>query len=131
MATPMRRPRRSTTRERTKGTTPPPTPRTSTCVGRGSISSAIALGSCAAFIAGVAIRYGASPIVDPLASFLVVAILVAGALRLIKDAVLVLLDAAPPRLPVARVRKVVLAYPGVKGVHALHIWSLGTGSRCG
>jgi Co/Zn/Cd efflux system component len=39
----------------------------------------------------------------------------------------VLLDAAPPRLPVARVRKVVLAYPGVKNVHALHVWSLGTG----
>jgi cobalt-zinc-cadmium efflux system protein len=86
-----------------------------------------ALGSCAAFIAGVAIKYGASPIVDPLASFLVVAILVIGALRLVRDAGLVLLDAAPPRLPVARVRKVVLAHPGVKHVHALHVWSLGTG----
>jgi cobalt-zinc-cadmium efflux system protein len=86
-----------------------------------------ALGSCAAFIAGVAIKYGASPIVDPLASFLVVAILVIGALRLVRDAGLVLLDAAPPRLPVARVRKVVLAHPGVVKVHALHVWSLGTG----
>ena len=66
-------------------------------------------------------------VVDPLASFLVVAILVVGALRLMRDAGLVLLDAAPPRLPVARVRKVVLAHPGVKGVHALHVWSLGTG----
>jgi cobalt-zinc-cadmium efflux system protein len=86
-----------------------------------------AMGSCAAFVAGLAIKYGASPIVDPLASFLVVAILVVGALRLMRDAGLVLLDAAPPRLPVARVRKVVLAYPGVKHVHALHVWSLGTG----
>jgi cation diffusion facilitator family transporter len=86
-----------------------------------------ALGSCAAFVAGLAIRYGASPIVDPLASFLVVAILVVGSLRLMRDAGLVLLDAAPPRLPVARVRKLVLAYPGVKHVHALHVWSLGTG----
>ena len=86
-----------------------------------------AMGSVAAFGAGLAIRYGASPIVDPLASFLVVAILVVGGLRLIRDAILVLLDAAPPRLPVARVRKVVLAQAGVKGVHALHVWSLGTG----
>ena len=86
-----------------------------------------ALGSFAAFIAGVAIKYGASPIVDPLASFLVVAILIIGALRLVRDAGLVLLDAAPPRLPVARVRKVVLAHPGVVQVHALHVWSLGTG----
>jgi len=86
-----------------------------------------ALGSCAAFTAGVAIKYGASPIVDPLASFLVVAILVVGALRLLRDAGLVLLDAAPPRLPVARVRKLVLAHPGVRQIHALHVWSLGTG----
>ena len=86
-----------------------------------------ALGSVAAFGAGLVIRYGGSPIVDPLASFLVVAILVIGALRLVRDAVLVLLDAAPPRLEVARVRKLVLAYPGVRGVHALHVWSLGTG----
>lgn len=86
-----------------------------------------ALGSFAAFIAGVAIRYGASPIIDPLASFLVVAILCIGAFRLVRDAGLVLLDAAPPRLQVARVRKVVLAHAGVKDIHALHVWSLGTG----
>jgi cation diffusion facilitator family transporter len=86
-----------------------------------------ALGSCAAFVAGLAIRYGAPAIVDPLASFLVVTILLVGAYRLLRDAGLVLLDAAPPRLPVARVRKVVLAYPGVKHLHALHVWSLGTG----
>jgi cation diffusion facilitator family transporter len=86
-----------------------------------------ALGSLAALVAALSIRYGASPIIDPLASFLVVAILVVGALRLMRDAGLVLLDAAPPRLPVARVRKVVLAHPGVKAIHALHVWSLGTG----
>ncbi len=86
-----------------------------------------ALGSFSALVAGLAIHFGASPIVDPLASFLVVAILVVGGFRLLRDAGLVLLDAAPPRLPVARVKKCVLAYPGVKGVHALHAWSLGTG----
>jgi cobalt-zinc-cadmium efflux system protein len=86
-----------------------------------------ALGSFAALVAGAAIHYGASPIVDPLASFLVVAILVVGAFRLVRDAGLVLLDASPARLPVARVRKCVLGHRGVKSVHALHVWSLGTG----
>ncbi len=86
-----------------------------------------ALGSFAALAAGVAIHYGASPIVDPLASFLVVAILVVGAFRLVRDAGLVLLDAAPARLPVARVKRCILAHPGVTSVHALHVWSLGTG----
>lgn len=86
-----------------------------------------ALGSVAAFVAGLAIRYGASPLVDPIASFLVVAILVVGALRLLRDAGAVLLDAAPAHLPVSRVKKVLLAMEGVRDVHALHVWSLGTG----
>ncbi|MCW5837027.1 MAG: cation transporter [Labilithrix sp.] len=86
-----------------------------------------ALGSLAAFVAGLAIRLGASPIVDPLASFVVVAILVIGALRLLRDAGLVLLEAAPRHLPVEKVEKVLLATEGVTGVNALHVWSLGTG----
>ncbi|MDB4944742.1 MAG: Cobalt-zinc-cadmium resistance protein CzcD [Labilithrix sp.] len=86
-----------------------------------------ALGSFAALLAGVAIQLHVSPIVDPIASFLVVAILLVGAFRLLRDAGLVLLDAAPPRLPVARVKRTVLAHAGVKSVHALHVWSLGTG----
>src|SRR5690606_2416147 len=70
---------------------------------------------------------GGSPLVDPIASFLVVAILAVGALRLIRDAGAVLLDAAPKHLPVAKVKKALLAVEGVKGVHALHVWTLGTG----
>ncbi len=86
-----------------------------------------ALGSLAAFIAGLAIRLGAPSIVDPIASFVVVAILVVGALRLLRDAGLVLLEAAPVHLPVAKVEKVLLAVPGVSRVSAVHVWSLGTG----
>ncbi len=86
-----------------------------------------ALGSLAAFAAGLALRFGASPIVDPLSSFVVVGILVIGALRLIRDASLVLLEAAPPRLGVERIRARVLGQPGVTSIHALHVWSLGTG----
>jgi cobalt-zinc-cadmium efflux system protein len=50
-----------------------------------------------------------------------------GAIRLLKDAVLVLLEAAPPHLPVAAVRSVVGATAGVEEVHDLHVWSLGAG----
>lgn len=86
-----------------------------------------ALGSAAAFLAGVAIKLGAPAIVDPLASFVVVAILFIGAIRLLRDAGLVLLEAAPKHLSVARVEKALLAMDGVEKVHALHVWSLGTG----
>jgi solute carrier family 30 (zinc transporter), member 1 len=86
-----------------------------------------ALGSFAAFVAGLAIRLGASPVVDPIASLLVVAILVVGAVRLLRDAGVVLLEAAPKSLPVAKVEQALLSLDGVIGVSALHVWSLGTG----
>lgn len=86
-----------------------------------------ALGSLAAFVAGLVIRYGGTPLVDPIASFLVVAILVVGAVRLLRDAGGVLLDAAPKHLPVAKVKKALLRIEGVQTIHALHVWSLGTG----
>lgn len=86
-----------------------------------------ALGSVSAFAAACAMRLGAPAVVDPLASFVVVIILVVGAIRLFRDATLVLLDAAPRRLAVDRVKKAILAQPGVGSVHALHVWSLGTG----
>jgi cation diffusion facilitator family transporter len=86
-----------------------------------------ALGSFAAFSAGLAIRLGAPSFVDPIASFVVVAILVVGALRLVRDAGLVLIEAAPAHLPIDKVRKALLGIEGIAHVDRLHVWSLGTG----
>lgn len=85
------------------------------------------LGSLAALTAAIVIRAGGTPRVDPIASFLVAGILVLGALRLIRDGVLVLLEAAPVHIPVGAVREVILSFPGVIGVHDLHVWTLGAG----
>jgi cation diffusion facilitator family transporter len=85
------------------------------------------LGSIAAIIAAIVIRFGGSAAVDPFASFLVALILVAGAIRLIRDATLVLLEASPPHLPVGAIREVILGFPGVREVHDLHVWTLGAG----
>jgi cation diffusion facilitator family transporter len=85
------------------------------------------LGSLAALAAAIVIRAGGPASADPIASFLVAAILLAGAFRLIRDATLVLLEAAPPHLPVGAVRNVVSAFPGVTHVHDLHVWTLGAG----
>ncbi|MCL2778355.1 MAG: cation diffusion facilitator family transporter [Polyangiaceae bacterium] len=86
-----------------------------------------ALGSLAAFVAGLAMRVGAPAMVDPLASLFVVAILLVGAARLLRDAGMVLLEAVPMRLSVATMKRAILEHPGVIHLHALHIWSLGTG----
>lgn len=86
-----------------------------------------ALGSVAALVASLVIRFGGTPLVDPIASLIVVAILLIGAFRLLRDAGAVLLDAAPKHLPVEKVKKMLLDIEGVKEIHALHVWSLGTG----
>jgi cobalt-zinc-cadmium efflux system protein len=85
------------------------------------------LGSLAALIAAVAIRLGGPPSIDAFASFVVALILVLGALGLLRDATLVLLEAAPIHLPVAAVRTVVANFPGVREVHDMHVWTLGAG----
>ncbi|HEX3771520.1 MAG TPA: cation diffusion facilitator family transporter, partial [Polyangiaceae bacterium] len=85
------------------------------------------LGALAALVAAVILRFWGQPLADPIAGFVVAAILVVGALRLGRDATLVLLEAAPPHLPVERIRAVVAETPGVRAVHDLHVWTLGAG----
>jgi len=86
-----------------------------------------ALGAVAALVAALVIRFGGPPAADPIASFAVAAILVVGALALLRDASLVLLEASPTHLPVALVRQIIGGFPGVTSVHALHVWTLGAG----
>jgi cation diffusion facilitator family transporter len=85
------------------------------------------LGALAALCAALVIRFGGPPAADPIASFVVAAILFFGSLRLLRDATHVLFEAAPPHLPVEAIHQVVAAFPGVVGVHDLHVWTLGAG----
>ncbi len=85
------------------------------------------LGALAALCAALVIHFGGPPSADPIASFVVAAILLFGALRLLRDATHVLFEAAPFHLPVEAIHQVVAAFPGVVGVHDLHVWTLGAG----
>ena len=78
-------------------------------------------------MAALVIRYGGHPAADPIASFLVAAILLYGSLRLLRDATLVLLESAPRHMPVATIREAIAGFPGVTAVHDLHVWTLGAG----
>lgn len=85
------------------------------------------LGGIAALVAALVIRFGGSPAADPIASFAVAAILLFGSLRLLRDALLVLLEASPPHLPLATIRQIITGTPGVVDLHDLHAWTLGAG----
>jgi cobalt-zinc-cadmium efflux system protein len=86
-----------------------------------------ALGAVAAIIAAMVIRFGGPPAADPIASFAVAAILFAGSLRLLRDALMVLFEASPAHLPVAAIRNIIAGFPGVVAIHDLHVWTLGAG----
>jgi cobalt-zinc-cadmium efflux system protein len=62
---------------------------------------------------------------DPLASVVIAAIIVFSAVRLVLDAVNVLLEGAPGHLDSGDVRRCLLTTRGVCEVHDLHLWSLG------
>lgn len=86
-----------------------------------------ALGAIAAIGAALVIRFGGSPAADPIASFVVAAILLFGSLRLLRDATLVLLESAPRHLPLSTIRAFIQGSPGVTSLHDLHVWTLGAG----
>jgi cobalt-zinc-cadmium efflux system protein len=86
-----------------------------------------ALGALAAIAAALVIRFGGPVAADPLASFVVAAILLFGSLRLFRDATMVLLESAPAHLPLKKIRDLILGSPGVISLHDLHVWTLGAG----
>ena len=85
------------------------------------------LGALVALFAAMAIRLGGSPRVDPVGSLVVAVILALGAARLLRDAALVLLEAAPHHLPSRIVRDAVRTETGVVDVVQLRVWTLGAG----
>jgi len=85
------------------------------------------LGSVAAIIAGLAVRYKGWIIADPVASIVMTALIVRGAWQLVRESVDVLLEAVPPHISLEQVREAIAAVPGVCSVHDLHVWTVTSG----
>jgi cobalt-zinc-cadmium efflux system protein len=86
-----------------------------------------ALGSVQAIAAGALILMYGWHWVDPLASILIALLVVYSAWSLISQSVHVLMEGAPPHIPVADVRTALKDLDTVKDVHDLHIWSITSG----
>ena len=86
-----------------------------------------ALGSCAALVAAVVIATTGFQRADPLASLLIAVLILPRSWQLLRDAVAVLLEAAPPDLDVEDVRAHLSGVGGVVGVHDLHAWMITSG----
>ncbi|MGQ0505404.1 MAG: cation diffusion facilitator family transporter [Myxococcaceae bacterium] len=65
--------------------------------------------------------------VDPLISVLISLVIVVSAVRLVRDAVDVLLEATPAHVDLRAVRDLMAKVPGVTAVHDLHVWTISSG----
>jgi cobalt-zinc-cadmium efflux system protein len=87
-----------------------------------------ALGSVAAIAAGVVIVTTGWKPIDPLLSLLVAALILVSALRLLREAVHVLMEGVPLHVRLDAVGHDLAALDGVRRVHDLHVWTLSSGS---
>lgn len=77
-------------------------------------------------LAAIVIRYTQWLWVDPVVGLIIVAIVIWGALGLLRDSLHLILDAVPHYIDQAGVKSYLANLPGVQAVHDLHIWGLST-----
>jgi cobalt-zinc-cadmium efflux system protein len=85
------------------------------------------LGSVAALLAGAVIYFTGWMPIDPLLSLLICALILVSTLRLLREAMHVLMEGVPRHLDLNAVGRSLAAVPGVKSVHDLHIWTPASG----
>ncbi|MGA8575367.1 MAG: cation diffusion facilitator family transporter [Candidatus Cybelea sp.] len=88
-----------------------------------------ALGASAVILGGVAIALTHVAWIDPMLSLFVAAIIVFGVVRVLRDATDVLLESVPGDVDSGNLEQHIAEIPGVAGIHDLHVWSIGSGSR--
>ncbi len=88
-----------------------------------------ALGSVGAIAAASAIMLGGWTWVDAGASLLIAVIISFGAVRILREAAAVLMQAVPPGIDLDTVRHTLMGIEGVTEVHHLHLWSMSPGQN--
>ena len=84
-------------------------------------------GSVAAVLAGVLVGVTGWTRFDPLLSLVILALVLLAALRLLREAVPVLMDRAPSGIDLAEVEAALHDIEGVQGVHDTHLWTITSG----
>ncbi|QDY79954.1 cation diffusion facilitator family transporter [Streptomyces qinzhouensis] len=86
-----------------------------------------ALGSVAVLVSAVIILMTGWQAADPIASLLIGLMIVPRTVKLLRETLNVLLEAAPKDVDMAEVRRHILELPGVEDVHDLHAWTITSG----
>lgn len=86
-----------------------------------------ALGSVAAIVSAVAVLAWDAPLADPVASVAIAFLILAASIPLLRDAVRILLQRAPPNLDIREISAGLREEASVRAVHDLHLWELDSG----
>ncbi|MCG8590940.1 MAG: cation diffusion facilitator family transporter [Proteobacteria bacterium] len=86
-----------------------------------------ALGSVGAMTAGAAVWLFGWRLADPIASLAISALVLVSGWNLVREAVDVLMEAAPRHLDVDEIRTALADLTAVAAVHDLHVWTIGSG----
>lgn len=87
------------------------------------------LGSVGVVGASIVIWFTGWLYADPLASMGIALLIVWGAWKILRDAVEVLLEAAPSRVDLARLESRLLSLPEVEEICDLHVWTIASGKE--
>lgn len=85
------------------------------------------LASGGTVVAAIVIKATGWLVADPIASLVTTVLIIAGAWRLVRESVNVLLEAAPPHIELDQVRARIESLDGVESVHDLHVWTVTSG----
>jgi cobalt-zinc-cadmium efflux system protein len=80
--------------------------------------------SFAVLIAGVVVYATGWLPIDPILSLVIAGLILITTLKLLRDALHVLMEGVPPTVELGAIGQALAAMPGVASVHDLHVWSL-------
>lgn len=83
-----------------------------------------AAASLVVVISGIVIALTGITQLDAVASFVVVALLLIGAIRLLRQVLIILLEGAPSTIDREKIAKIICSLPGVRSTHDVHLWTL-------
>ena len=90
-------------------------------------SVADALGSLGVIVSGVVVLTTGWNAIDPLVGIAIAVLILASSVRLVREPLDILMEAAPPGVDVDAVARAIGSVDGVRAVHDLHVWSLTPG----
>jgi cobalt-zinc-cadmium efflux system protein len=86
-----------------------------------------AISAIGVVLAGLVVAMSGATIADPIISFIIAGLILVSCWGVLRESVTVLLEGTPAGMNMQTVERDISAVPGVRGVHDLHVWTVGAG----